>query len=374
MMEETTLFSAFWPYYAGVFALALIFGFAAQRSAFCPVGGLREWVTERRFGRLGTYFGAIAVAMLLTAVAEGLGLLDLSQTMPPYRSAEFAWGRYVLGGFIFGFGMVLAAGCGMRNLVRVGQGSFKAVWLVVVMALMAYLMTRTAFYADWVMPVVAPLSMTFADGGAQDLATLLAGQTESAATLRWVLGALIGLGIFAWLLKSAEFKQLKPVMTALVIGGVVAGGYALTGGSYAGYMQDEASFMEVPPTGLATQSFTFAAPMGDAVYWLTDPQWALVSFGVLAVLGMVIGSLIGALFFGQFKFEGFASGNDFLLSSLGALMVGFGAVLAMGCSIGHGLSGTATLALGSFVALASILAGAYTGIRLEVSWQSPKDN
>lgn len=365
MMEETTLFSAFWPYYAGVFALALIFGFAAQRSAFCPVGGLREWVTERRFGRLGTYFGAIAVAMLLTAVAEGLGLFDLSQTMPPYRSAEFAWGRYVLGGFIFGFGMVLAAGCGMRNLVRVGQGSLKAVWLVVVMALMAYLMTRTAFYADWVMPVVAPLSITFAQAGAQDLASLLVAPSDLLATWRWLLGLLIGGALLFWLLKSAEFKQVKPVVTALVIGAVIAGGYALTGGVYAAQIKEEASFMELPPTGLGTQSFTFAAPMGDVVYWLSEPHWALVTFGVLAVLGMVVGSLIAALAFGQFKLQGFASGQDFVRSSLGAALVGFGAVLAMGCSVGHGLSGIATLALGSFVALASILAGAYVGIRLE---------
>lgn len=365
MMQETTLFSAFWPYYAGVFALALIFGFTAQRSAFCPVGGLREWVNERRFGRLGTYFGAIAAAILFTAVAEGLGLFELSQTMPPYRSAEFAWGRYILGGFIFGLGMVLASGCGMRNLVRVGQGSLKAVWLVVVMALMAYLMTRTSFYAEWVMPVVAPLSLSFAQAGAQDLASLLVGPSDLLSTWRWLLGLLIGGALLFWLLKSPDFKQFKPLLTAWVIGAVIVGGYALTGGFYAEQIKEEASFMELPPTGLGTQSFTFAAPMGDVVYWLSDPHWALVTFGVLAVLGMVIGSLMGALAFGQFKLEGFVSAKDFVRSTIGAVLVGFGAVLAMGCSVGHGLSGTATLALGSFVALASILAGAYVGIRLE---------
>lgn len=123
--------------------------------------------------------------------------------------------------------------------------------------------------------------------------------------------------------------------------------------------------MDIPPTGLGTQSFTFAAPMGDVVHWLSEPQWALVSFGVIAVLGLVAGSFIAAVSFKQFKLEGFASSQDFWSSTLGAVMVGFGAVLAMGCSIGHGLSGMATLALGSMVALAAIFAGAYVGIRLD---------
>lgn len=363
------LLTAFWPYYIGILALAVIFGFTAQRSAFCPVGGMRDWMSQKQFARLGTYFGAIAAAMIFTSIVEGAGWVDLSQTMPPYRSAEFSWGRYIIGGFIFGFGMVLAAGCGMRNLVRVGQGSFKAVWLVALMSLMAYLMTRTDFYANWILQIVSPLSVTFEQSGAQDLASIISGKSEYTATLRWILSVLIGLGVFFWLLKSSTFKQAKPIATALIIGGVITAGYSLTGGSYAEYIQGEASFMDTPPAGLGTQSFTFAAPMGDVVYWLSEPHWALVSFGVIAVFGMVIGSAISSLLQGSFKLEGFSSGKDFIISSIGALLVGFGAVLAMGCSIGHGLSGAATLALGSFVALASILAGAYTGIRLESRWQ-----
>lgn len=363
------LIMTFWPYYFGVLALAVIFGFAAQNSVFCPVGGLREWMKERQFTRLATYFAAIAAALFFTSFTEGLNLTDLSQTMPPYRSAEFAWGRYIIGGFIFGFGMVLAAGCGMRNLVRVGQGSYKAIWLVVLMALMAYLMTRTDFYAQWIMPAITPLSLRFETAGSQDLASLLFGQTEQLTMYRWVLGAVLGAGLFVWLLRSTDFKQGKPIVSALVIGAVITAAYALTGGNYAEYMAEEASFMDSPPTGLGVQSFTFAAPMGDMVHWASQPQWVLVSFGVIAILGMVIGSFISSIFKGQFKIEGFNSKKDLLVSSIGALLVGFGAVLAMGCSVGHGLSGVATLALGSFVALAAILAGAYVGIRLEKVWQ-----
>ncbi|WP_178860888.1 YeeE/YedE family protein [Thiomicrorhabdus cannonii] len=355
----------FWPYYLGILFLSLTFGFAAQYSAFCPVGGLRDWVNQYQFSRLATYFGAIAVALFLTSLGEGLGLFDLSQTMPPYRTAEFAWGRYVVGGFIFGFGMVLAAGCGMRNLVRLGQGSIKALWLVVLIALMAYLMTKTDFYANWVMPLIAPLSVNFNNSGSQDIASLLFGKTEQLATLRAMLGASIGAILFILLLKSSAFKQRQPLITAVVIGGVIASAYILTGGSYSAYMLEETSFVDTPPAGLGVQSFTFAAPMGDLVHWSLQPQWALLSFGVVAVLGMIVGSAISAIIKGQFKIEGFSSKKDFVVSSLGALLVGFGAVLAMGCSIGHGLSGTATLALGSFVALAAILGGAYFGIRME---------
>lgn len=363
------LLVAFWPYYLGVLLLAVVFGFTAQRSAFCPAGGLRDWVNDKQFARLGTYFGAIAVAIFLTTLAEWMGWIDLSQTTPPYRAAEFAWGRYIIGGFIFGFGMVLASGCGMRNLVRIGQGSFKAIWLVLLMSLMAYLMTRTDFYAQWILPWISTMSLSFSARGAQDLASLVVGQNDTTALVRLVLGALIGGGLFVLLLRSAHFKQLNSVLTTVVIGGVIVGGYAITGGAYGEYVKSEASFMELPPAGLGTQSFTFAAPMGDTVYWALQPEWALISFGVLAVFGMVSGSLISSIMKGGFKLEGFVSGKDFLISSLGALLVGFGAVLAMGCSIGHGLSGTATLALGSFVALAAILAGAYAAIRLESRWK-----
>lgn len=363
------LLTAFWPYYLGVLSLAIIFGFTAQRSAFCPVGGMREWMNERQFTRLATYFGAIATAIFLTSFGEWMGWFNLSQTMPPYRSAEFAWGRYIFGGFIFGFGMVLSAGCGMRNLVRIGQGSYKALWLVILMSVMAYIMTRTDFYADWVLPVVAPLSTNFSSKGAQDLASLLMGQSDSTELVRFILGSAIGLGVFFWLLKSQSFRQAKPIVAAVVIGAVIVAGYSLTGGAYGEYIKGEASFMDVPPAGLGTQAFTFAAPMGDVVYWASHPQLALVSFGVLAVLGMIIGSLVSSFIKGTFKPEGFTNVKDFLISSLGALMVGFGAVLAMGCSIGHGLSGVATLALGSFVALSAILTGAYAGIRLEKSWE-----
>lgn len=215
------LITAFWPYYLGIFALAVVFGFTAQRSAFCPVGGLREWVNERRATRLATYFGAIAVAVLFSAVAEGFSWFDLSQTTPPYRTTEFAWGRYILGGFIFGFGMVLAAGCGMRNLVRVGQGSLKAIWLVMIMALVAYVMTRTSVYAQWIMPWVNPMSLQLTDSGAQDLASLVVGQTDSLSTWRLILGGIIGSVLLMLLLRLKDFRKLYPIMTALVIGFVI---------------------------------------------------------------------------------------------------------------------------------------------------------
>lgn len=368
-MEAVT--GIFLYYYLAVFALAVAFGFAAQKSSFCPVGGMRDLLSQNNAGRLWTYFAAIAVAILSVSVIEWLGWVELSQTRPPYRGTEFAWGRYVIGGFIFGFGMVLAAGCGMRNLVRVGQGSYKAIWLVAIMAISAYIMTRTAFYADWIMPVVAPLSANFSEAGAQDLASLVVGSTaDSHGTWSLIISWLIGLTLLWFAFKNADFRRPSYILSALAIGLVIAGAYWLTSGNFAMTLQDEAMFMASPPEGLGAQSFTFAAPMGDLVYYLMSPtQLSLVTFGVLAVIGLAVGSLIGSLLTKQFSVAGFSSKRDGLISSLGAVLVGFGAVLAMGCSVGHGLSGTATLALGSFVALAAILAGSYVGLKLEPMWR-----
>lgn len=362
--------NVFLYYYLAVFVLALVFGFAAQKSAFCPVGGLRDWLNQNNPGRLWTYLAAIAVAMLSVSLIESLGWVELSQTRPPYRTEDFAWGRYVIGGFIFGFGMVLAAGCGMRNLIRVGQGSYKAIWLVALMALTAYVMTRTSFYAEWVMPIVAPMTTSLSNAGAQDLASLLVGSSaESHAIWLLILSWIIGLTILYFAFKNSAFRRPSYILSAFAIGLVIAAAYWLTGGEFAKGLQDEAMFMATPPEGLGTQSFTFAAPMGDLVYYLMSPsELSLITFGVLAVVGLAVGSLIASLLSKQFAISGFTSKRDGLISSIGAILVGFGVVLAMGCSIGHGLSGTATLALGSFLALAAISAGAYVGLKLEPLW------
>lgn len=350
-----------------VFVLSIVFGAVAQTSQFCPVGGLREVMSNQGAHRLWTYLAAIAVAVMGVTLIEFFQWVDLTGTKPNYRSEEFAYGRYILGGLIFGFGMVLSAGCGMRNLVRVGQGSLKAVLLVLVMAITAYIMTKTSVYADLFMPIVAPFSVSFNELGSQDLGSLFSNLNNDLASNRLVLALIIALPILYFALKNPQFRQPRYILSALVIGLAVTAGFYITGAEMGQALISEAEFMEVPPLGLGTQSYSFAAPMADTVYAAFNlGGLSVITFGVVAVIGLPIGALLSSVVRKEFKMElGFSSRRDVLLSVLGAVLVGIGSVLAMGCSVGHGLTGISTLALGSFLALFSIALGAFVGIRLE---------
>ena len=348
-----------------IFSLTVIMGYAAQRSQFCPVGGLRDMLNGRGSHRLWTYLAVIAVALVATTLLEYVQYMDLNNTKPPFRNSQFAWGRYIIGGFIFGVGIVLS-GCGMRNLVLFGQGSLKALLLIVIMAITAYIMTRTSIYADYFMPWLTPMTADFSRIGSQDLGSLLATSSDSVPIMRLITGLLIAGIIVLLALRNDTFRQPKYLVSAIVIGLTIAAGYAITGGSFGQQLIEQAEFMDAPPAGLGTQSYSFAGPMGDVVYWLMNvKETSLITFGVMSFIGLALGSLIASIIHREFSIKFFGSTKDTLVSMIGAILVVVGAVMAMGCTIGHGVSGIATLALGSFVALAAIGAGAYTALIIE---------
>lgn len=357
----------FTTYLVMVFIVALVFGAFAQSSQFCPIGGLREKLSQQGSHRLWAYLAAIAVALISVNILEFFQYVDLNEVKPNYRSEEFAYGRYIMGGLIFGFGMALAAGCGMRNLVRLGQGSFKALMLVVVMAITAYAMAKTPLYADVFMPIVAPFSITFADAGTQELAGLLALDSLSLDKARLAIAIVLAGLILFFAFKNERFRQPRYWVASVVIGLVIAAGFYITGAQTGQTLMEEAEFMDSPPLGLAVQSFSFAAPMADTVYALLNVDGlTVITFGVVAVIALPLGALLASLLRKEFKLEvGFSGTMDVLISVIGAVLVGVGSVLAMGCSVGHGLTGISTLALGSFLALFAIGIGAYIGIRFD---------
>jgi hypothetical protein len=234
------------------------------------------------------------------------------------------------------------------------------------MAITAYIMTRTSIYADYFMPWLTPMTADFSRIGSQDLGSLLATNSDSVPIMRLITGLLIAGIIVLLALRNDTFRQPKYLVSAIVIGLTIAAGYAITGGSFGQQLIEQAEFMDAPPAGLGTQSYSFAGPMGDVVYWLMNvKETNLITFGVMSFIGLALGSLIASIIHREFSIKFFGSTKDTLVSMIGAILVVVGAVMAMGCTIGHGVSGIATLALGSFVALAAIGAGAYTALIIE---------
>ncbi|MEW5973850.1 MAG: YeeE/YedE family protein [Pseudomonadota bacterium] len=345
-----------------LFVVALAFGAGSQFSRLCLLGGLRDGFGQRQYGRLSVYLVAVAVALLGAALAQSFAGIDLDNTKPPFRSPQFAWGRYIIGGFLFGVGMVLARGCPLRNMVRLGQGNLPSLPILVVVALTTYVMTRTSVYADWFLPWVGGLSIDLTRFGIahQDLASLMGG----GAGLALALALLIGLGLL--LFAARHLRGVGGWLGAAIVGAMVAAAYDLTGGPLGKAALEAAELMDTPPEGLGTQSFSFAAPLGDVVHYLNlGGASVALTFGVVAVAGVLLGGLVSTLIRREFSFQGFANLRETSINLLGAILLGVGSVLAMGCTVGHGFSGIATLALGSFVAMAAIVAGTWSALKVE---------
>ena len=126
------------PVLVGFFAVAVVMGAVISRTNFCTMGGVSDWINLDDFGRLGSWFLAMAVAAVLLVLLEIVSAVDISQHRPPYRSQTFAWIRYILGGAMFGVGMTLAGGCVSKNLVRLGGGNLKSLITLLIAAVFCF--------------------------------------------------------------------------------------------------------------------------------------------------------------------------------------------------------------------------------------------
>ncbi len=355
----------FHQYLIVVLIASVAFGAFAQIGQFCLLGGLRAYFKKQSSHRLMAYFVAMTVALLASSLIEYNQWIDLSTTKPPYRSVQFAYGRYILGGLIFGVGMVLSSGCGMRNLIKVGQGSLQALIVVAVMSFSAYAMINLSVYSDIFLPIVKPLTVEFQQAGSQDIASLLV-QAQQTKLTRVLIAAVLLLMVAVWSLRNRIFRQKRYILSAIGIGLIIAIGFYITGSDFGQLLIEESEFMDEPVRGLATQSFSFASPMADTIYvlWYREGM-SVITFGVVAVVGLPIGAFLSSIIRKEFKLSGFSSVKDTATNIVGAILVGIGSVLAMGCTIGHGLTGISTLALGSFLALIFIILGALVTIKIK---------
>lgn len=342
-----------------VFTIAVVMGAVANKTDFCTMGAVSDWINMGDTGRLRAWLLAVAVAILGVAALNASGAATIGNaTFPPYRTPNFAWLRYLLGGLMFGIGMTLASGCGNKTLVRIGGGNIKSLFVLIIASACAYLMLWTAFYEKvfnaWI--VATTIDLGKAGFQSQALGDLLGGgQGTHLAT-----AAVIGLGLLGFVFASRELRgSFDNILAGLVIGLAVVAGWYITGGSMGASWKEWAEMADAMPSRVEVQSYTFISPMGDMVRYLMAPATlSYVNFGIMALAGVIAGSFLFSVLSGRFRFEWFASAGDFLNHAIGAVLMGIGGVLSMGCTIGQGITGVSTLALGSVLTLVSIVAGA----------------
>ncbi len=348
-----------------VFAVAAIMGAVANKTNFCTMGAVSDWINMEDKGRLRAWLLAVAVAMGGVLVLETTGTINLSgMTFPPYRTANFAWLRYLLGGLIFGVGMTLASGCGNKTLIRIGGGNMKSLVVLAIASIMAYFMLWSDFYSIAFDSWMAPLAINLGGMGAksQTLDGILGGIAglDNTGTLHLVLGVVIVLALLGFAFASAEFRgNFDNILGGVVIGLAVVAGWYLTGGALGTEWKEWAEMADTPPSRVEVQSFTFISPMGDSLRYLMHPtDFSLVNFGIAALAGVIVGSFLYSVLTRQFRIEWFVNAGDFVNHAVGAVLMGVGGVLSMGCTVGQAITGVSTLAVGSMLTFAAIVAGA----------------
>lgn len=342
------------------FGVAFVVGAISQRTDFCTLGAVSDIVSMGHWGRMRMWLLAIAVAILGAQGLYAAGLIDLSKSF--YVRPGFTWLSYIFGGFLFGIGMTLASGCATRTLVRIGGGNMKSVVVFMVLGIASY-MTLKGLFAVWRVNYLDSVAIDFAAHGAQmqDLPTLLSvlfGMEKK--TLALVLSSLVSGGILVFVFRDSEFRSSADhILGGMAFGLAVVAGWYISGHIGFGENPDTLENVFFATNSRTIESLSFVAPIAYSLelFMLWSDKSLMVTFGIASAAGLILGSLAYALVAKKFRWEGFTTVKDLNNHMLGGTLMGFGGVTAMGCTIGQGVSGFSTLALGSIVAFMAMVAG-----------------
>jgi uncharacterized membrane protein YedE/YeeE len=333
----------------GAFALAFIFGAVGNKTHFCTMGAVSDWVNMGDLSRMRMWLLAIAVAVLGASALQLTGVVDLSKSI--YPGPNFTWLSYIVGGFLFGVGMTLGSGCGSKTLIRVGAGNLKSLIVYVFLGIAAYMTLRGVLGAFRV-GVLEKAVITLPAG--QDLPALL-------GLHRAILAALIGGVLLAFVYASKQFRSsFDYTLGGVVTGLVVVGGWYVSG--HLGHVAEDPRTLQeafVATNSGRMESFSFVSPMAYTLDYLmlwTDKS-KTITYGIASGLGVIAGSAAYALATRSFRWEGFRDAEDTANHIVGGMLMGFGGICALGCTIGQGISGFSTLALGSIITFVAIVAG-----------------
>lgn len=367
------------------FGIALVMGAVVNKTNFCTMGAVSDLVNIGDSGRFRAWLLAIAVAILGVAILEPMGLVNPGDSFPPYRGGELLWAENLIGGLLFGIGMTLASGCGNKCLIRIGGGNIKSIMVMLVIGVIAYFMVtpfpgsdKTLFsllFYDWIRPLSVSL------GASQDLGALFGG--ESVEKARMVIGGVLGVVLLLFVFKSSDFRgSFDNVLGGLVVGLAIVAAWYVTTNVIIDADGEQLSPLEYyeqwdmlaeseegkPAQGrpLSPQSYTFINPMAQSMgYAGSGFDKTLLTFGVMAFFGVIAGSLLWSILSRSFRFEWFSSPGDFFNHLIGAILMGFGGTLALGCTIGQGITGISTLATGSFLTFVAIVFGSALTMKIQ---------
>ena len=320
--------------------IGVVFGALSEYSQFCLLGGLKEARNENNNSRIATFFVGVCAALAFTQILVGSGAVDLSQSV--YLANGNGLPALVIGGLIFGLGAAMTRGCVGRLTVLAASGNLRSLVVIVVAGVAAYA-TMRGILAPLRLPVEA---LARPSGPTPDL-------VAAAGFGAYGHYAVAALGMVAALLLIAVAGVRRGV-AAVLIGALIAAGWT------ASAILGDDGFDKLQPW-----SASFVAPLGNGLQYLMTYTGARIDFGVAFIAGVLAGAFASAVAGGRARLQGFDGPRQMMRYLGGAVLMGFGGVMALGCSTGQGLSGVSTLAPGSFLAVAAITTGMWAGIAFE---------
>lgn len=321
-------------------------GFAAQYGRLCTVGAIEDAVVAGDLRRASAWAVAAALSILLTQSLVLTGALDLSATHYTHPRLDLV--GVIVGGTLFGLGAALVGTCAFGLLVRLGTGDLRALICAMVLGLSAFAATGG---------ILSPIRTGLADLGALDttafggktLTGILSAQFGSPASVVCVL--LLAGGLLALALTNQRlYRKPRLIAASCLMGCAIALGWLVTG------------VLADPFDGQRPESLTFVAPLGRLILQLVGEALATTSFAVATLVGVGVGSFTVAAVRDELRWEAFDDQREMRRHLLGAVLMGIGGVLARGCTIGQGLSGTSTLSIAAPIALLAMVMGARLGL------------
>jgi len=331
-------------------AAGAVLGVAGRAGRFCTLAMLEDAFFGSDCRRLKSFALAASVALLATQALAAFGIVDLSRSI--YLTASIGLGGAIIGGLMFGVGMALVGTCGFGTLVRVGGGDLRAIVVFLVLGLSA-LATMRGITGMLRVALIEPLSLRLAEGSNQTLTSLLGAGGTTRATLVVAISAALAF----WALADGKLiRSPRLLASGLAVGAAVAFGWFATG-----WLADD----EFDPVRVS--SLTFVAPPGDAILYIATFSGARLNFGIGSVAGVVAGSFAAAMLARGFRWEACDDARELKRHMSGALLMGIGGIMSMGCTIGQGLSAFSTLAVSAPITMVAIACGARLGLEFTMT-------
>lgn len=324
----------------------VLLGLAARLGRFCTLGAIEDALYGGSTLRMRMWGVAIGFAILGSFGLMSAGLMEGAVSY--YLSVRWMPVASVLGGLVFGYGMALSGNCGYGAIARLGGGDLRSFVIVLVMGVATYVVLSGP---------LAPLRNAFFTQVDVTSTEIPPGIAHHLGQITGISVNLIGMAIGTLILVGSLMSRDLLAKPAQVVWSIVVGVAIVSGWAGTAWIADS-GFEPLPVV-----SHSFAAPMGESILWFMTGSVRPLSFAVGSVAGIWIGAFVGSLIKGHFRWEACEDPRELRRQIFGAALMGFGAVLALGCSVGQGLSAFSVLALSAPVTFAAIFAGAAIGLR-----------